>query len=212
MAVWGSGHASYQRSGDNGNTITKTEDGDNSLYGAVWLDGSAQSVYQWKVRYLKGRSVWDQEIDKRIIFGFVALGHHVDVNKKWYLARPSYGDQWNNYPDGKWKDGSSYEMKCPSIDFEDEVVYSLDCIKKEIRVRVTAKGVRGVMTEVLFRDIEVGNGQRYKLAMRMYYKDQRVTVTQLHSDVVRVSELQSTSALAEQSLAALRRENHDLQV
>ena len=65
-------------------------------------------------------------------------------------------------------------MKEPKISLNDEVVYSVDLVKKEIRVRTNAGG-----DVVLFRDVRVGKDTRYKLAMRMLHKDTSTTITQL---------------------------------
>ena len=167
MALWGKGHATYQRSGENGNTLTKTKDGVTSMYGAEWIDGDAQSLYQWKMQQHKGKI-------NNIFFGFIAPGHHEDVDKNWSDAGPSYAHELKY---NIFKDGNRTTMKEPKISLKDEVVYSLDIIKKEIRVRINAGD-----DVVLLRDISVGNGTRYKLAMMIYYKNTNITFTQLHSN------------------------------
>ena len=51
-------------------------------------------------------------------------------------------------------------------------VYTLDCAKKQIRVRVNEKD-----DVVLFEDIFVGHNVRYKVAMAMYNKDTSITIS-----------------------------------
>ena len=160
MSVWGKG-GSYQRSGDYGNTITKTCSGWQSIFGADWVDGAAQRVYQWKVHFHKGTTQW-------IYFGFIAPGHPEDVSEMWWTGHSCYRHDWST---GSWCSCKLIKRNPQDlvISENDTLTYSLDCIKKEIRVRVNAGDDR-----VLYRGIHFA---RYKLALLMHIKSDSMTVT-----------------------------------
>jgi len=147
------------------------------MFGAEWVDGSVKKVYQWSVEHHQGDL-------NNILLGFILDGHPEDVDKQWFRAGRSYGHRWNSFI---IKDGQQTVMKEPSISEGDCLVYTLDLIQRQIRVRVNdGDDVVLFPGGGVFRRIKVGNGVRYKLAMHIHDEDESVTVTRQIYDAQKV--------------------------
>ena len=163
MSVWGQYSAHLARSGDSGNTVTKTSnDGwDDSVYGAEWLASDTSFVHRWQMQWHRGP--WCG-------FGVITTGHHEDVNQR-CKANHSYVHDFNGWT---CTNGWPISTSAPTYTVGDVLVYSLDLMSKQIRVRVNAG-----QEVVLFDGIRVGADVRYKLAMTLFGQNTSVMVTEI---------------------------------